>query len=89
MLWAVQRAFTGEPDDANRATPDIGIRELATVVPLLGLSLFLGLYPKPVLDRFQPTVRALVTHVEQHSNLKVPAVSDLGPAGAAAQGAHK
>ncbi len=60
---------------------DIGIRELVTVVPLLGLSLFLGLYPKPVLDRFQPTVRALVEHVEAHSDLKVPPVSDLGPGG--------
>ena len=28
------------------------------VVPLLGLSLFLGLYPKPVLDRIEPTVEA-------------------------------
>jgi NADH-quinone oxidoreductase subunit M len=89
MLWAVQRAFTGEPDEANRATPDIGIRELVTVVPLLGLSLFLGLYPKPVLDRFQPTVRALVEHVEAHSDLKVPPVSDLGPGGVKAEGAQK
>ena len=31
LLWAVQRAFTGEPDDENRATPDIGFRELVTV----------------------------------------------------------
>jgi len=89
MLWAVQRAFMGEPDEANRATADIGIRELVTVVPLLGLSLFLGLYPKPVLDRFQPTVRALVAHVEAHSDLKVPPVSDLGPAAVKAEGAQR
>jgi NADH-quinone oxidoreductase subunit M len=73
LLWAVQRAFTGEPDDENRATPDIGVRELLTVVPLLGLSLFLGFYPKPVLDRLQPSVQALVQHVEQNSNYKAPA----------------
>ncbi len=51
LLWAVQRAFTGEPDDENAGTPEIRFRELCTVVPLLGLSLFLGFYPKPVLDR--------------------------------------
>ena len=28
------------------------------VVPLLGLSLFLGLYPKPVLDRIEPVGRS-------------------------------
>ena len=74
MLWAVQRAFTGEPDEKNVATRDIGFREICTVVPLLGLSLFLGFYPKPVLDRIQPSVAALVTQVETHSNHKPPAV---------------
>jgi NADH-quinone oxidoreductase subunit M len=89
MLWAVQRAFTGEPDDANRATPEIGFREMVTVVPLLGLSLFLGLYPKPVLDRFEPSVNALVQHVKDNSDVKVPAVSDVGPAAAAPEGGEK
>jgi NADH-quinone oxidoreductase subunit M len=79
MLWAVQRAFTGEPDDENAATADIGARELVTIVPLIGLSLFLGFFPKPVLDRVDPSVQALVTHVQQHSDLKVPAVSNGGP----------
>jgi NADH-quinone oxidoreductase subunit M len=74
MLWAVQRVFTGEPDEKNAATRDIGFREICTVAPLLGLSLFLGLYPKPVLDRLQPSVSALVTQVETHSNHKPPAV---------------
>src|SRR4029078_4559824 len=58
-LWAVQRAFTGEPDDTNSATRDIGFREICTVAPLLGLSLFLGFYPKPVLDWVLPRADAL------------------------------
>jgi NADH-quinone oxidoreductase subunit M len=87
LLWAVQRAFTGVPDDENRATLDIGFRELVTVVPLLGLSLFLGFYPKPVLDRVQPSVQQLITHVEQHSNYKAPAVPS--PSVAANEGASK
>jgi hypothetical protein len=32
------------------------------------------LYPKPVLDRLQPSVSALVSQVEAHSNHKPPAV---------------
>jgi NADH-quinone oxidoreductase subunit M len=79
LLWAVQRAFTGEPDEENLETPDIGIRELVTVVPLLGLSLFLGFYPQPVLDRLEPSVDALVAHVQQHSDLEIPPVSNTGP----------
>jgi NADH-quinone oxidoreductase subunit M len=89
LLWAVQRAFTGEPDDANRATPDIGGREIVTVLPLLGLSLFLGFYPKPVLDRLQPSVEALIHHVEQNSNYKAPTVPTSGPVAAPAPGTGK
>ena len=65
-----------------RATLDIGFRELCTVVPLLGLSLLLGFYPKPVLDRLAPDVKELVTHVEDHSDFKEPPVAQQGPAAA-------
>jgi NADH-quinone oxidoreductase subunit M len=85
MLWLVQRAFTGEPDEESAKQPDIGFREVVTVVPLLGLSLFLGLYPQPVLDRLDPAVTALVQHVEDHSNYKQPPVSNIGPAELVAQ----
>ena len=79
LLWAVQRAFTGEPDEENAKTREIGFREFVTVAPLLGLSLFLGFYPKPVLSRFEPSVQALVQHVKDNSDLKVPPVSEFGP----------
>jgi NADH-quinone oxidoreductase subunit M len=75
LLWAVQRAFTGEPDEKNADTREISFREICTVVPLLGLSLFLGFYPKPVLDRLQPSVDALVSQIDSHSNHHKPAVN--------------
>jgi formate hydrogenlyase subunit 3/multisubunit Na+/H+ antiporter MnhD subunit len=75
LLWAVQRAFTGDPDEENAATGEIRLREICTVVPLLGLSLFLGFYPKPVLDRLEPSVVALVNQVDTHSNHHKPAVN--------------
>jgi NADH-quinone oxidoreductase subunit M len=78
LLWAVQRAFTGEPDEKNSATPDIGFREICTVAPLLGLSLFLGFYPKPVLDRMEPSVAALVHHVDERSDHEAPAINLAG-----------
>ena len=76
LLWAVQRAFTGEPQGDNVGMRDISFRELATVVPLLGLSLFLGFYPKPVLDRVKPAVDDLVAHVQQTTNYRAPGVSN-------------
>jgi NADH-quinone oxidoreductase subunit M len=75
MLWAVQRAFTGEPDEENAGTPEIKFRELCTVVPLLGLSLFLGFYPKPVLDRVEPSVKELVAQIDSRSDHEPPDVN--------------
>jgi NADH-quinone oxidoreductase subunit M len=72
LLWAVQRTVTGEPDGENVGMRDITVRELCTVVPLLGLSLFLGFNPKPVLERVEPAVDALVTHVDERSDFDEP-----------------
>ena len=55
-------------------------------MPLLGLSLFLGFYPKPVLDRVQPSVERLVRHVEDRSDYEEPTVSKEGPAVAVEEG---
>jgi formate hydrogenlyase subunit 3/multisubunit Na+/H+ antiporter MnhD subunit len=59
MLWAYQQAFHHEPDAANANTPDISWREGAVVAPLVVLIIFLGVYPKPVLDRITPSVNLL------------------------------
>jgi NADH-quinone oxidoreductase subunit M len=75
LLWAYQRAFTGMPQGDNVGLRDITGRELATVVPLLALSLFLGIYPKPVLDRVEPSVKALIAHVDRHGHTRQPAVA--------------
>jgi NADH-quinone oxidoreductase subunit M len=64
MLWAYQRVFHGEPDEANKTFPDLHLSEKLVMVPLVLLIVFLGLYPKPVLDRVGPSVDALLTHVE-------------------------
>jgi NADH-quinone oxidoreductase subunit M len=80
LLWAYQRVFMGEPNAENSKLPEITGRELACVVPLLALSLFLGIYPKPVLDRVEPSVKELIAHVEAHSDYREPGVARKGPA---------
>jgi len=82
LLWAYQRVFTGEPEGENATMRDINGRELATVVPLLALSLFLGVYPKPVIDRVEPSVKALLTHVADNSDFQPPALDRVAANGA-------
>jgi NADH-quinone oxidoreductase subunit M len=67
LLWAYQRVFHGTPDEENAATPDMRLSELLVMAPLIGLIVFLGVYPKPVLDRMQPAVDRLIEHVETQS----------------------
>lgn len=66
LLWAYQRVFHGEPDEANSRFGDLKLTERLIMVPLVFLVVFLGVYPKPVLDRIEPSVNALVEHVERN-----------------------
>jgi len=79
LLWAYQRVFHGEPDEENRHFPEINWREGLVMAPLLALIVFLGIYPKPVLERMQPSVDRLIDHVEANSDYKEPPVATEGP----------
>jgi NADH-quinone oxidoreductase subunit M len=78
LLWAYQRVFHGEPDDENATMPDMTWREGLVMAPLLGLIVFLGVYPKPMLDRIEPAVTRLVGHIEDHSDYVEPEVATAG-----------
>jgi NADH-quinone oxidoreductase subunit M len=80
LLWAYQRVFHGEPDGENAEFTEMRWKEGLVLAPLLGLIVFLGVYPKPVLERMEPSVDALITHVEDNSDYTEPAVAADGPA---------
>lgn len=65
LLWAYQRIFHGKQSEsvAKEGFKEITKAELALIVPLIALIIFLGVYPKPLLDRVNPTVNALVAKV--------------------------
>jgi NADH-quinone oxidoreductase subunit M len=67
LLWAYQRAFHGEPSEQNRSFPDLSLTEKLVLLPMIGLMVFLGVYPKPVLERIEPSVKALMVHVERNA----------------------
>ena len=73
LLWAYQRMFTGPiVVEENRALSDIGFREVAVLAPLLAGILFLGIYPKPALDRIEPSVNQVLERIEQVTDYQVP-----------------
>ena len=70
LLWAYQRVFHGEPDDANKDFPELKLREAAVLLPLVGVIVFTGVYPKPMLDRIEPSVNKLIEHVSEKTDVR-------------------
>ncbi|MCU4183174.1 NADH-quinone oxidoreductase subunit M [Acidiferrimicrobium sp. IK] len=64
LLWAYQRVFQGRATGANEHVIDMTWREKAAIAPLIVGIVFLGVYPKPLLDRVTPAVSNLVAHVQ-------------------------
>ena len=72
LLWAYQRVFHGEPDEDNRSFPEMTLREGMVLLPLIGLIFFCGIYPKPMLERIEPSVDRLIAHIEEKTGYVEP-----------------
>jgi len=72
LLWAYQRVFHGEPDEANKRFRELSVKEGAVLLPFLAAIVFVGVYPKPVLDRIEPSIDKLIGHVEDHTDYVQP-----------------
>ena len=65
FLWLYQRMFFGTIDNPkNEKLPDLSVREWAYMVPLMIMSLWIGVYPKPFLGYLEKPVNALVKQVK-------------------------
>jgi NADH-quinone oxidoreductase subunit M len=65
MLWMYQRVIFGKvtkPENENLT--DLTAREKLILLPLVVLIFWIGIYPKPILDRVEPAVTSLLERVE-------------------------
>ena len=69
FLWAFQRVFFGKLNEKYTELPEINSRELFTVIPLLLITLFFGIYPAPYLDIISSTMDVIIEHVVSLSTL--------------------
>ena len=61
LLWALQRIIFNKLDKPdNEKIPDLSPRELVVLIPLLLGIVWMGVYPKPVLDRLEPAARRYI-----------------------------
>lgn len=61
MLAAYKKMFFGEvTKEENKNLPDVNKRELIALVPLVIITIWLGIYPKPVLGPINTSVESVV-----------------------------
>ncbi len=95
MLWMYQRVFFGEVTNPHLEEHvkghDMTGRELGYMIPLVVLALWIGLYPKPVLDKMDRSVafvmqrlKPAMERVEAAKALKPPALPPSAEAPTAA-----
>jgi NADH-quinone oxidoreductase subunit M len=77
LLWAIQRIlFNPLAKPENTRIPDLNRRELALLLPLVAVIIWLGVYPAPVLRRMETSSQLLITRVQGHAD--VARVSEAG-----------
>lgn len=82
MLWLYQRMFFGSIDNPkNEKLTDMNGREWAYMIPLVIMSLWIGVYPKPFLEFIQRPVNAVVKQIRP--NYPIPGMPPTEPQRAA------
>ncbi len=92
MLWMYQRVFFGEvTNPKNEDLKDLNRREQWTLIPLIILAFWIGLYPKPFFRIMEPTVTHVLQRVEAAAPERVesPVAVSTSDADATSQAAHQ
>ena len=64
MLWLYQRTMFGKVENpANQKLLDLNFRELATIIPLIVMAFWIGLYPAPFFRALEKPVNKIVAKV--------------------------
>ncbi len=73
MLWLYRRVVFGEIHNSGVASlTDVNRRELLTLVPLVVLTLYFGIYPLPLFEVMDASVDALVQNVQAAQGAGAP-----------------
>ncbi|WP_297058172.1 NADH-quinone oxidoreductase subunit M [Thermosulfurimonas sp.] len=64
MLWLYQRVFCQKVNPNIAGLPEMKLRELVSLLPMLILVLWIGIYPKSFLSFMHPSVNGLLQHVQ-------------------------
>jgi len=93
LLWLYQRVMFGPVTHAaNEHLPDVNLREMVTLVPLVLLALWIGVYPRPFFRCLEKPVQQIVETVNpgyynaERAALPAPEAASVAGTPAAASG---
>jgi NADH-quinone oxidoreductase subunit M len=66
VLWMVQRTIHGPLREGLENMRDLNLREAWVIAPVIAIIIALGIYPKPLLDVINPSVKDSFTTVRPH-----------------------
>lgn len=79
LLWMVQRVFFGKvTHEKNRSLADLSWREIGLMVPLLILMVYMGVFPKPFINRADASIKEIQQRVMMQAGGVVEVVEDCG-----------
>jgi NADH-quinone oxidoreductase subunit M len=86
LLWSYQRMAFGPVREEHRRLPDVSLREVTVLVPVLALLLVLGVYPKLVTESVDPATEAVIARVEPQGQTTDVGILAAGLPGASEAG---
>jgi NADH-quinone oxidoreductase subunit M len=79
LLWMVQRVFFGKvTNDKNRILADLSWREIGLMVPLVALMVYMGVFPKPFINRADTSIKSIHERVMKQAGGVIEETSDCG-----------
>jgi NADH-quinone oxidoreductase subunit M len=75
MLWLYQRVMFGKVEGENASLLDLSLREKVTLVPLIVLAFWIGIYPAPFLKMLEKPVKFIVSTVSIDQTLRADTVN--------------
>ncbi|MEI6419638.1 MAG: NADH-quinone oxidoreductase subunit M, partial [Sphingomonadales bacterium] len=81
MLWLYARIAYGKAaGEDTRAMPDLTLREVAILVPIALVTLWMGIYPASFQKPMQPAIATVVARLEGRALATTPTDMTLSPA---------
>lgn len=77
MLWLYQRVMFGKVEGENEKLTDLNLREKMTLIPLVVLAFWIGLYPSPFLKIIEKPVKFVVQVIDASNDQNQQAMADV------------